>query len=84
MSKRGLSSVPRSELKSIKAEARKWATRLQARRKEIGLTQEELAEKLEISVTTIRSIETGIKFPSFPLLIRLAHTLKLDLLSPRK
>lgn len=39
------------------------------------LTQEQLAEKVNVSTTYISDIERGAKFPSLSLLIKLANTL---------
>jgi transcriptional regulator with XRE-family HTH domain len=44
-------------------------------RKKIGLSQEELAEKLEISPNHLSVIETGTKFVTYKLLEKLVNTL---------
>lgn len=41
---------------------------VQARREKLGLTQEELAEKLGISTPTLQFIEQKRRYPSLPLL----------------
>ena len=48
--------------------------RIQARRKEIGLTQEELAEKINCSITHISRLESGSP-PGLDTLIRLSYLL---------
>lgn len=48
--------------------------RIQARRKEIGLTQEELAEKIDCSLTHISRLESGSP-PGLDILIRLSYLL---------
>lgn len=47
--------------------------RLEAIRKEAGLTQEELAERLEVSRQTISSLESGRYNPSIILAFRIAR-----------
>jgi DNA-binding XRE family transcriptional regulator len=41
---------------------------IKKRREELGLTQEGLSEKLEISLETMKAIEGGKRFPSLPML----------------
>jgi transcriptional regulator with XRE-family HTH domain len=48
---------------------------LRARRK---LTQEELAEKAEVSPRHVQSVEAGDYFPSLPTLVRLRAALRCD------
>ena len=45
-------------------------------RHEIGMTQEQLAEKAEISVVHLSNIELGKKLPGLPVLIRIAEALE--------
>lgn len=51
-------------------------TRIAKLRKENGLTQEQMAEELNISASYLGKIERGIQAPSLPLLIELAVFLK--------
>ena len=69
-----------SQMPSRKAEScphRKWlgqnVAALRARR---DLTQEELAEKVDVSPRYIQSVEAGEYFPSLPVLVRLRAVLK--------
>lgn len=57
----------------------KIGRRVQKRRKELGYTQEELAEKLNISRTHMGHIEQGRKSPSLKLMEKLARALKINL-----
>lgn len=57
----------------------KIGRRVQKRRKELGYTQEELAEKLHISRTHMGHIEQGRKSPSLKLMEKLARALKINL-----
>ncbi len=81
MSSRGFSRVPAKELKYVKAEAAQISAKLQKRRHELGLTQEKLAELLDVTPETISFIEQNRRIPSLPMLIRLAKVLKLEVLS---
>jgi transcriptional regulator with XRE-family HTH domain len=81
MSSRGFSRVPAKDLKYVKAESAKIGTKLQKRRKELGYTQEQLAELLDVTTETVRFIEQGIRIPSLPMLIRLARALKFEILA---
>lgn len=63
----------------IKNETLKVAALFQQRRKELGMTQEDFAEKLDLNVNTIKYIEQGRRIPSLPMLFRIAKALQLDL-----
>ena len=49
--------------------------RIREARKKLDLTQEQLAEKLDVTFTYISSIERGLKLPSMPLFIKLVEVL---------
>lgn len=49
--------------------------RIKDARKKMGLTQEQLAERIDVSLTYISSIERGLKMPSMQLFIKLIETL---------
>lgn len=51
------------------------AKNVKALRKQKGITQEELAEKTELSRSTIAKIENNWKFPSFEAGLRIAQAL---------
>lgn len=55
----------------------KLGKRIQKLRKELGLTQEEFAEKLNISRTHVGHIEQGRKSPSLKLMEKLSRALKI-------
>jgi transcriptional regulator with XRE-family HTH domain len=52
---------------------------IQRVRKERNLTQEELAEQLELNVNTIKYIEQGRRTASLPMLIRIVQSLNMHL-----
>lgn len=49
--------------------------RIKERRKELGLTQENLSEKADLSVSYMGAIERGEKLPSMESFIRIANAL---------
>lgn len=49
--------------------------RIKESRKKLNLTQEQLAEKLDITVTYVSEIERNLKLPSMSLFIKLVETL---------
>ena len=49
--------------------------RIREARKKLGLTQEQFAEKLDVSVTYVSELERGLKMPSMQLFINLVETL---------
>ena len=54
---------------------------IQVKHKELGLTQERLAEKIGKTAGYIGQIERGLSYPSYPVLLQLIETLELDVQS---
>lgn len=52
--------------------------RIREARKQQGLTQEQLAERLDISVEFVSQIERGLKLPSMQVFIKLIETLNVS------
>ena len=52
--------------------------RIQQLRKERGLTQEQLAEKLNVSQNTIAKIESGLRRPSIDFLLEISEFFKVS------
>ena len=57
----------------------KLAMRIAAARREIGLTQKELAEKVGVSAQAVSKWERGVSCPDISILDELAGALKLSL-----
>lgn len=55
-----------------------FCTRVKARRKELGLTQAEVAERLGISRPVVAEIENGKREPGLGVMSRLAEALESD------
>ena len=75
MSTRGFTKVPAKDVKFVKTELMRISTLIQKKRKFLGLTQEELAESLEVSPETVRFIEQSRRIPSLQMLIRICKIL---------
>jgi DNA-binding XRE family transcriptional regulator len=63
-----LDKVPPKHRKVVEAQLRNISLVIQARRKELGFTQEQLAESLDLAVMTIQFIEQQQRYPSLPVL----------------
>ena len=53
--------------------------KIKTERERAGLTQEELAEKINVSSQHVSRIETGMYLPSFPTFLHIAKALNLTL-----
>lgn len=58
---------------------KEMGNRIRVRRKELGLTQEKLAEKVEISTSHMGEIERGTSICSLAVLVNIATVLELNL-----
>lgn len=54
-----------------------------ARRRELGLTQEELADRVQVTRQSISNIERGKQIPSYTILIRITSILGISLIDSR-
>jgi transcriptional regulator with XRE-family HTH domain len=54
------------------------ASNIKARRKDMGMTQESLAEKVNTASTYIAMIESGKRTPSFKMIERIAEVLRIE------
>lgn len=84
MSTRGLSKIPKKDLSLIKSDIRRIGALLQKRRKELGWTQEEFSEFIDVSINSIKYIEQGRRIPSLPMLLRMTKALELKILLQEK
>lgn len=58
---------------------KKFGRLIKVERIKNDLTQEELAEKLNVSTRTVSLIESGLQHPKFFLVVAMAYALKFDL-----
>ncbi len=78
MQSKRLSRIPPKYRKTIETELRILSRCIQDKREQRGLTQEQLAEQLEVSSEAIRSIEQGRRYPSLPMLFYILKFLKIN------
>lgn len=71
--------IPSAERTFIKNQIKNIGKEVQKRRKELGYTQESLAEILNVSTVGIRHIERGVRAPSLQMLLRIAKRLNLGI-----
>jgi len=55
--------------------AQAFGTVLRRRRREVGMTQEQLAEAAELHVNHVSFLERGMRTPSLDVVLQLAHGL---------
>lgn len=65
--------------RKVKSGTLRLCQAIQARRKELGMTQESFAEKANISVGMVGQLEAGHRIPSLPMLVHLAIVLKMEI-----
>ena len=70
--------MPRMDSRLIRLK-RGLAQSVKLRRKELGLSQEELADMADIDRTYASQIERGVANPSLEVLYRVARSLEIDL-----
>jgi transcriptional regulator with XRE-family HTH domain len=74
-----LSKIPTKYRKEVQAELRVISRTIQERRKSLKMTQEELAEKLNIAPTTLQFIEQSRRYPSFPMFVYICNVLQIEI-----
>ena len=79
MKSKRLERVPAKYRKEVESQIRTLARTLREQREHRGLTQEKLAEQLDISVRTLQFIEQGRRFPSLPMLFYILRVLDVEL-----
>ncbi len=79
MTQSRLGKIPTKYRRDVQIKLRVIANAVQSKRKKLGLSQERLAEILDIAPTTLQFIEQHRRFPSLPMLVYLCQVLKLDI-----
>ncbi len=67
--------LPYKHRKFVESQLNRISRVVQERRERAGITQEELAERLDVSAMTIQFIEQRRRFPSLPVLFCLCREL---------
>ncbi len=75
----GYSSIPRSDLPAIKNAVGVLIGEIKRQRIKRGLSQEEFAEKMNISVGMVKAMEQGTRVPSLPMLMHIGKKVGLSL-----
>ncbi len=71
--------IPPSHRKSISKSLEDLSLLIKEAREKASLTQEQLAQKLDLGKTTLQSIERGRRFPSLPTLLYICRVLKISI-----
>lgn len=79
MLNKGLEGASAREIKELEAELKRVVGAIQTHRQKAGLSQEKLAEALDVNVNTIKYIEQGRRLPSLPMLLRICWKIDLEL-----
>lgn len=74
-----IDKVPKKFQIRVGRELKGMSLLIRAQRKALRMTQEQLAEALEISLDTIKAIESGRRFPSLPMLFLICFTLLIEI-----
>ena len=74
-----IEKLPPKYRREITQELERLAQVIQTKRENSDYTQEELAEELDISITTLKSIEQRIRFPSLPMLFYICRILNIPI-----
>jgi len=75
-----LDKIPAKHRKGVENQLLKISSIIQKRRIELNLTQEQLAEKLDLAVLTVQAIEQGWRFPSLPILFYMCRVMEIPFL----
>ena len=78
-SKKRINRLPTKHRNEVLSDLRVISTAVQTKRKSMGLTQEELAEELDIAPTTVQFIEQQRRYPSLPMLLYICRYLELKI-----
>lgn len=72
-----LDKIPIKHRKGVESQLLKISSIIQKKRLEMNLTQEQLAEKLDLAVLTIQAIEQGWRYPSLPVLFYMCKVMEI-------
>lgn len=77
MNSKGFNSLPKSERLALMRAQKELLSSITARRNELKLTQESLAHACNVSLPTIKAIESGKRIPSISMLLRMFNRIGL-------
>ncbi len=73
------SNLSKQEKNYVTKETKAISNKIKEKRNQLGVSQEQLSEILDLSVGTIKSIEQNIRSPSLVTLIRITRALKMSI-----
>ncbi|MEN0060329.1 MAG: helix-turn-helix transcriptional regulator [Bdellovibrio sp.] len=74
-----IDKIPIKHRRAVETQLRQIAVVIQQRREEMGLTQEQLAEILGLTVVALGYIEQGRRFPSLPFLFYICRVMDIPI-----
>jgi DNA-binding XRE family transcriptional regulator len=74
-----IDKIPTKHRKAVETQLRRVSFTIQARREEMGLTQEQLAEVLDLTVVALGYIEQGRRYPSLPFLFYICRVMDIPI-----
>lgn len=77
--KKRLNKLPTKHRNEVIADLRMISSAVRIKRKLLGITQEGLAEVLDIAPTTVQFIEQQRRYPSLPMLLYICRYLELKI-----
>lgn len=72
-----LEKIPPKHRKAVETQLQKISATIRERRQQMGLTQEELAEVLDLTVVALGYIEQGRRYPSLPFLFYICRVMEI-------
>lgn len=79
MASKRLEAIPEKFQRDASKQLKGIARKIQRRRESLGLSQEALAEKLNLAVNTIKTIEQSRRYPSLPMLFYICRYLEIKI-----
>lgn len=79
MASKRLEAIPEKFQRDAEKQLIGIARKIQKKRESLGYSQEVLAEKLEIAVNTIKTIEQSRRYPSLPMLFYICKSLEIKI-----
>lgn len=74
-----VNKIPYKHRKFVESQLNRISRVMQEKREKAGITQEQLAERLEVSAMTVQFIEQKRRYPSLPVLFCLCKELEIPI-----
>jgi transcriptional regulator with XRE-family HTH domain len=76
---KGLDTILSTDRRFVEKHLTVWVNLVRKSRRDKGWTQDQLAEKVGLSLQTLQSIECGRRIPSLPVLLVLSKKLDIEI-----